>query len=194
MDIWDIDKLQLFIMFVIPGFISQKVYQLMYPGSDRTGSDQIINAVGYSCINYGVMFLPIVCVESYGLKSSHPTLYLFFYYFVLLFSPILLVLAWRWIRTTQIVQNSIPHPTGKAWDFVFSQRKPYWVKIVLRDGTELGGYFGDKSFASSAPEPEQIYIEETWLLDSDGTFERPQNRSAGTIVVADDISYIELRN
>jgi len=40
MEIWEIDKLVLFIAFVIPGFISIKCYQLLFPGTEKSASDQ----------------------------------------------------------------------------------------------------------------------------------------------------------
>ena len=87
-----------------------------------------------------------------------------------------------------------PHPTEKPWDYVFSQRKSYWVKVVKNDRTIIGGKFSDKSFASSAPAPEQIYLEESWVINNNGGFERVKNTSAGVIILTSEISHIELRN
>ena len=49
------------------------------------------------------------------------------------------------------------------------------------------------SFASSAPAEEQIYLEETWVLNEKGGFERKKNTTAGVIILASEISHIELR-
>ena len=83
MDIWEIDKLILFITFVIPGFISIKAYQLIYPGKERAASDQLIDAIAYSSINYALLILPIIRVENSRLKSTNTELYYLFYVFVL---------------------------------------------------------------------------------------------------------------
>ncbi len=54
MNIWEADKLIIFIAFVIPSFISLKVYDLLCPGSPKDSSKQVVDAVAYSCINDSV--------------------------------------------------------------------------------------------------------------------------------------------
>jgi hypothetical protein len=191
MDIWEIDKLVLFIAFVIPGFLSIKFYQLIFPGTVRSASDQLIDAIAYSCINYALLFWAVVYVEGSGLMSVHPSLYYLFYVFVLFISPFLLVLAWKWLRTHERFKGSAPHPTAKPWDYVFESSKPYWIVIYLKSGKMVGGKYSGKSFASSYPVEEQIYLEEAWIVTPEGVLERPIKRSAGVLVMASEISYLE---
>lgn len=145
MDIWSVDKLLLFIAFVIPGFLSIKFYQLIFPGTLRNAADQLIDAVAYSCINYALLFWAVIYVESHGLRQIHPALYYIFYVFVLFVSPFFLVLAWKWLRTHDLFKGAAPHPTGKPWDFVFSQKKPYWIVIHLKNGQKVGGKYAGNS-------------------------------------------------
>ncbi len=194
MDIWEIDKLFLFIAFVIPGFISIKAYQVIFPGTERATADQLIDAIAYSSINYALLIFPILAVESGTMRDSCRFLYYSFYIFVLFFAPIVWVLLWKYIRTRDFFQRNAPHPTAKPWDYVFAQRKSYWVKVTLKDGTVIAGRYGDKSFASSAPAPEQIYLEQTWVLNNNGGFERAKNDTAGVLILSSEISYVELRN
>ncbi|WP_404409618.1 DUF6338 family protein [Pseudidiomarina marina] len=194
MDVWDIDKLALFIAFVIPGFISIKAYQLVYPGTERAISDQLIDAVAYSSINYALLIFPIIAIESGTLRDTCPALYYLFYIFVFFFAPIIWVLFWKYLRTRDFFQRNAPHPTAKPWDYVFAQRKQYWVKVTLKDGTVIAGRYANKSFASSAPAPEQIYLEQTWVLNDRGGFERAKNNTAGVLVLSSEISHVELRN
>lgn len=63
LDIWQADKLFLFIAFVMPGFISIKCYQLFHPGIVRNVADQIVDAIAYSCINYSLFLWLIFAVE-----------------------------------------------------------------------------------------------------------------------------------
>ena len=188
------DKLYLFILFVVPGFISLKTYELLFPGETKDSSKQLVDAVAYSCLNYGLLFFPILLVENALDSSKCIYLYYIFYFFVLFLSPILLVFIWRKLRQTQFVQKNAPHPTLKPWDFVFAQRKSYWIKVTMKDGTIIGGLYSHKSFASSAPAPEQIYLEEVWVLNENGGFERKKNDTAGVIVLSSEISHIELRD
>jgi len=194
MDIWELDKLALFIAFVIPGFISIKAYQLAFPGTERVTSDQLIDAIAYSSINYSLLIFPIILVESGKLQETYKFLYYLFYLFVLFIAPIIWVLIWKYLRTRDFFQRNAPHPTAKPWDFVFSQRKSYWVKVTLKNGSVIAGRYASKSFASSTPAIEQIYLEETWIINDKGGFKRPKNNTAGVIILSGEISYVELRN
>ncbi|VXC94792.1 conserved membrane hypothetical protein [Pseudomonas sp. 8Z] len=193
MDIWEIDKLFLFIAFVIPGFISLKFYQLLYPGVLRNASDQLVDAVAYSCVNYALLLWLILIVESSSLQVVHQNFYYLFYAFVLFVAPIIWVLLWSWLRTRELFQKNAPHPVAKPWDFVFQQRKQYWVIVYLKSGEQIGGKFSTKSFASSAPADEQIYLEEVWLVEN-GVLQRAVKESAGVLIGASEISHIEFLN
>ena len=184
----------MFFAFVIPGFISLKAYQLFHPASERKTADQLIDALAYSSINYALLIIPIAYIESIDLKTNHKFWYFSFYVLVFFVFPIIWAFLWSVLRKTKFFQNRLPHPTQKAWDFVFAQRKEYWVKVTLKDGTIVAGFFGEKSFASSAPAQEQIYLEETWKLNENGGFEREIDSTAGVIVLSADISHIELRD
>lgn len=190
MDIWETEKLFLFIVFVVPGFISIKFYQLFYPGTSRPVSEQLVDAVSYSCINYAALFWLVQIVESSKLSDVHPSLYYMFYVFVLIVAPGVWVLLWKWVRTRNVFQRSAPHPTQKPWDFVFQQRRSFWAIIYLKSGVQIGGKFHTKSFASSAPAEEQIYLEESWII-TDGVLDRPVNGTEGVIVMTSEISHIE---
>ncbi len=192
MNIWEMDKLLIFIAFVIPGFISLKTYELLCPGDLKDSSKQIIDAIAYSCINYALLFVPIQIVEKYNISVNYPKFHTFFYLCVIFLAPIAWVTIWKFLRTRKIFQRIAPHPTQKPWDFVFSKRKPYWVKITLKDGTKIAGRYGENSFASSAPSNEQIYLEETWILNDKLGFDRPKKQTEGVIVLSGDISYVEL--
>lgn len=192
MDIWEVNKLLLFIAFVVPGFISLKTYALLQPTHFKDTSQQLIDAVAYSSINYALLIGPIYAVEHFNLRTSYPALYVLFYVVVLLLAPIVWALVFHRLRKTQLFQHSIAHPTQKPWDFVFSQRAPYWVIATLNDGRQVAGRYWTKSFASSSPAPEQIYLEETWVLNEDGGFERCRKDSAGIIILAKEITTLEL--
>jgi hypothetical protein len=194
LNIWDVDKLFLFIIFVIPGFISIKTYELLYPSQQKDSSKQMVDAVTYSCINFAMLFWVIQWVESTDWKAVSPVLYVSFYMFVLLVSPILIVFAWKYLRESETFKKNLHHPTEKSWDYFFSQKKSYWAKVVLKDGTIIGGLYGAKSFASSAPASEQIYLEEKWLVTETGKFERAISDTAGVIILTSEISHIEFRD
>lgn len=192
MDIWEEGKLTLFIAFVIPGFISLKFYELINANSHKESSKLLIDAVAFSCVNYGILFWAIALVQRTKLSSHSEFLYYAFYLFVLFIAPVLWAFVWTKIRKSAFIQKYAPHPTLRPWDYVFSQRNPYWMIVTLNNGEKLAGRYSFKSFASSDPANEQLYLEEQWLLNNDGGFERAVNSTSGVLITAHEILYIEL--
>lgn len=192
MDVWNINALALFIAFAIPGFVSLKTYQLLFPGEFKSSDKLIVDAIAYSSINYAILFWPIYEIEHHGVRSLHPTLYALFYVSALLIAPIFWVLVFKWVRTTQFAQRFMPHPTSKPWDFVFSKRSPYWIVVTLKNGSRVGGLYDASSFASSAPSPEQIYLQEQWVINDDGGFERQCHHTAGILILSSEIVAVQL--
>jgi hypothetical protein len=192
MDIWDTNKLFIFLAFVMPGFISIKFYQLLTPGHKPDTTNLLIDAVSYSAINYAILFIPILLTENSNIKAGHPWLYYSLYVIVLFIAPIFWAFIWKKLRTSNNFQKNAPHPIPLPWDFVFSQRKKYWIKAYLKNGSVIGGLYGEKSFSSNAPEPEQLYLQESWIINEAGGLERTKKMTAGVIILSNEISYIEL--
>jgi hypothetical protein len=117
MDIWEGDKLILFIAFVMPGFIAIKFYELLFPGEQKDSSEQIIDSVVYSSLTYALMLWPVLRIEEPILKSNHPNLYVLFYMFVPFVVPVLLVFIWKFLRTRRMFQifGSCVRNAGGAW-------------------------------------------------------------------------------
>lgn len=194
MDLWNADKLVLFIAFVIPGFLLLKTSAVLGLDSAADSSKQIVDAVAYSCINYALLAWPILKVESSALQTSNRELYVAFYAFVILVAPVLLALAWRVLRTTQQLQKILPHPVAKPWDYFFRQRQRHWVLVTFKDGKRVGGRYDSRSFSSASPAAEQLYLEEAWALNENGGFERPRTNSAGILILGSEIRSIEFFN
>ncbi|MDY0972598.1 DUF6338 family protein [Siccibacter turicensis] len=191
MDIWDINKLLIFIAFVIPGFLSMKIYSILHPNVSLDTSKIIVEVVSYSCINYAIWFIPIYYIEKSTTQSSNAILYFLFYLSVLFISPIVLTIFLVWMRSWKWLRGLLPHPTGRAWDYFFGLKKPAWVIVTLKNGTKIGGKYAENSFSSSAPHPEQLYLEETWVIDSDGGFEHARQNSMGVLILSSEIENIE---
>ena len=177
-------------VFVVPGFIGQQTYALLTSYSVGDIKNQLYGAATYSCIYYVMFLYPILAFENSDLKNSL-ILSCLFYVVILLILPITLTYFFRWLRTSEIVQNYFPHPDHKPWEYVFKRRESYWVIIELNDGTRIGGLYSENSFTSNEPAKEQIYLEETWHLNNDGGFERKKQSTKGVIVSASEMKYIE---
>lgn len=196
MDIWEANKLVLFIAFVVPGFISLKTYALLFPRAPRSSAEQLIDAVAYSSINYALLLFPIYEIERHDVRSTHPTLYALFYVLVFLVAPIFWACALRKLRTTDLLQGFMPHPTEKPWDYFFLKRRKehFWVIVTMKDGKQIAGKYGAGSFSTNAPAQEQLYLSETWVLNAAGGFDRPRIDSAGIMILSADIVTVEFFN
>lgn len=192
MNIWDINSLLIFILFVVPGVITLKIYELASPARQVDTSKQIVDAITYSCINYAVMLAPIMWVERGNWSNLHPAAYSAFNVFVILGFPVLLAIAWTLTRRTTFAQRYLPHPTQKPWDYVFGKKGSYWVVVSLKTGKKIAGLYSDDSFTSSAPADDQIFLEQEWLLNESGGFDRPVDQTAGILVLSSDIESISL--
>jgi hypothetical protein len=188
LELLELNKLLLFVAFVMPGFIAIKAYELFAVASERKStSEQLIDAVSYSCINY-VIWLPVVyAVESGELRNVHFWLYVIFYFLVLFVSPVLISYLWVKVR----VKKLSLHPIQKPWDYVFSQRQRYWVIVTLKSGEKVGGLYDSDSFASSSPAPEQIFLQNSYVINDDKCLEREKEGSAGILILSSEILYLE---
>ncbi len=191
MDIWDTNKLVLFVAFVVPGFISIKTYGLLFLVPPKDTSSQLIDAIAYSCLNYAIFYPLYFYIKSIDSDCFGFGFYSIFLFVALFVGPVCWVILWRWARGKKCLQKWLPHPVDKPWDFVFGQRVPFWVIVTLKDSRKIAGLYGSKSFASSAPSKEQIFFEQTWELNEDGGFERPRETTAGTLIVTAEIESIE---
>lgn len=191
MEILEPNKIYFFILFILPGFISVKTYHLLYPSSAKDAKDLIIDTLVYSCINYGILGLPIY----YIYNNFITTFSIFDIYIALVFIfalfPVIWVLLWKKIRESNLLQCITPHPTALPWDYIFRKRECYWVTITLKNGKLIGGLYGENSFASNSPLAPEIYLEEKWILDDSGDFERKVNNTSGIWIKNDEISHIE---
>ncbi|EGT0654322.1 TPA: DUF6338 family protein [Citrobacter freundii] len=191
MDILEKGKLFLFVLFIMPGFISMRVYRLFHPSADSDTSKVLIDVVSYSCINFSLLLIPIYLIEINNVFINHPVLYYLFYLFVLIIIPVLLPIILLKIRSCEKVKRVLPHPIGRSWDYFFSTRQCCWVLVTLKNGKKYGGYYGSESFASNSPEPEQIYLEKHWALDDDGDFDHELTDTLGIIILTNEIESVE---
>lgn len=192
MDVWNADKLTLFVLFFLPGFISMKVYDLIVAGESRDFSKSIFEAVAYSTLNFGALFWLIVIVQTNDFHHRHFALYSLAVALIMVFAPACWPFLFVRLSTWSFLSRHLVHPIRKPWDYIFRRHNSFWIVIHLRDGSRIGGRFGPRSFASSDPADEQIYLEETWVLDTDGRFLKPIERSRGIVVMKDEMRAVEL--
>jgi hypothetical protein len=190
--VFDLDTIQLFIVFVVPGLISMSVYRLLMPAHALDWSQAILQGLFYSSINF-VLLLPLLAyITRTDYANDHAILYWFWVLVALFLAPVIWPLLlrtafrWRWLAS----KVQIPYPT--AWDYFFDLRQPVFVLVHLNTGGLIGGYWGRNSYAGSFPNDGDIYLEAIYAVNTDGTFGNPIPDTRGLLLRKDQYSYIEL--
>jgi hypothetical protein len=97
----------------------------------------------------------------------------------------------RFARRHWYLKNSY-RATPSAWDqAAFKASVDLFVRVRSEDGQWFGGWYGPGSFASTHPQPHDIFIARQWRLESDGTFYQPIKDSAGLWLPITDKSIVE---
>lgn len=65
------------------------------------------------------------------------------------------------------------HHAQTAWDYVFSRlKKAPFVLVTLSDGSKVGGFYGEGSFAASSSTERDLLIIEIWTISEDKPWTR----------------------
>ena len=192
MGIFDIDKLRLFFFFFVPGFISMKIYGLMVAGDRRDFSKDLMEAVAYGAINFAAFSWLIFLINAEAFYVNHKFWYYALTFVVMFMAPIAWPFALLKLSSFRFIAKHIMHPIPKPWDYVFGKKESFWTIVHLKGGLRIGGVYDIKSFASSYPAKEQLYLEQVWQLDEKGAFVKPIERSKGIIIMGDEIVAVEL--
>jgi hypothetical protein len=89
-DLFTANKLILFLLFFVPGFISIKIYDLLVPGVRRDFSKSAYDAISYSAINYALWSWLIVVMIMYNAYTDHFPWFVAGTIVILVISPIVL--------------------------------------------------------------------------------------------------------
>lgn len=185
------DKLALFLVFVVPGFVAMKTHDLLIPAEPRTWGSSLVEAISYSMLNLALLFWAVHLLHREGFQAEHPVGYSLGMFFVLFVAPAGWAILARYIRSSRLLRRVVIDPSPTAWDLFFSRRRPVWVLFHLKTGEKLGGLLGEGSTASAYPYVPDVYVEEVWRLDDLGRFSERIEQTAGALVRRDDCSHIE---
>lgn len=191
MNIFEPDKIILFIIFFVPGFISMKIYHLLIASDKINFSNSLSEAIGFSSINFASFSWLIYLMYRYNFIENYLTLYILINLFIIFIAPILWTIIYVKFAKSNRFKKYILNPIRSPWDYFFEQRKSYWIIVNLKNGEKIGGAYSENSFSSVYPHKEQLYLEELWELNDDGSFKKKKNRTKGVIILGDEIKSIE---
>ncbi len=194
MDALQIDAIRFFILLVFPGLISMHIYRLLIPARRIDWSNVLFEGLFYSGINFALLSPFIIFLHHNDFSSRHPFLYACSGWIILVIAPIIWPNIYvKIIRSKRLIKRlQLPYPT--AWDYFFDKRDPVFVLIHLKDRNMVGGYFGSDSFATAYPDEGDIYVQDVYKVNDDGTFDKKIDSTKGLLIRKDEYSYIELFN
>ena len=191
MDIFNIDKLSLFVIFFIPGFISIRVWSLIVPSESKKSSDYLLEAISYSCLNFAIIGWSIKLIYNAEFTKKYQIFVYLYTIVILLILPVIYPLILNFLLKSKFVNRYFLNPVGKSWDHFFGLRQSCYIIIHTKDKKLVGGLYSNKSYASSYPFSEDIYIQEVWQIDGSGRFINKIPDTKGLWISKENISYIE---
>jgi len=187
MDLFDGNKILLFIFFFIPGFVALKTYEFVYAVNKKDLGKEILDAIFFSCLNYSVIGFPLIyIIDKYELNIWG--------FFVTGITSLLIApcfLAFLWIYTVnQICKKTklgkSPHKTPlEYFNNEIRKDKHVWVQVELKDDSLINGVFG---YMTSYPDEVGIYLQQYWTLEND-QFSR-NDKDLGIVILSNEIKTI----
>jgi hypothetical protein len=191
------------ILLLMPGYILGVVYRGLRAPQLSERAFIAITAFGGMIVHLLMLFwtVPLITRILRDGASRHVLQIAAWAFVVLIIVPIVVgsLLAQlseirrpRWLlQLLRITGLSAITRTADAWNWIFRQERAAYVRIQLKDGKMILGWFGDKSFASSDATLRDIYLEQLWNADQTGWFQEAQPDTAGMWIRGDEIEYVE---
>jgi hypothetical protein len=186
------EVLNLLVLFVMPGVVARVVYDRLVPAERRKLTDEFLGFITFSVLHFGLFQWLFDLVSAPSIEGNGAAWRTIGRIFFIVILPAGEAVAGATVLTSRWLNRWVVSPIPKPWDFYFGQRKTCWVILRLKSGRMIGGYFGDNSYATSYPSPEQVYLEEVWQLDESGHFVKRIEESCGAIVSFSECETMEM--
>lgn len=197
--------LLIFLLFVVPGFVYQAV-RISVRGRlpfDLEISTRIVRAIVTSGI-FGLVYCVILgdelvdAAHGTGLGFDHPRIGALLALLGGIAIPAGLALIptpdWAWITT---IRDRLPEVrkydfTPTAWDKAFQSAEECFIRVLTNDNRWIAGYYGSASYATSYPEPHQLFLEKAYKVSEDGTIGTEIEGTRGVIVDCTAIQLLQV--
>ncbi len=179
--------LLLFLVFLLPGFISVQIYSLLVPTKPSDFSKRVNEIFGYSAIHYAVTIWLLIW-SNWNIAAVYAVVFIL----PIVWPPLLLT-----IRRSRLMRR-LPLPDPTPWDGFFRReaKRPknpgLEVRVKTAGGEVIAGHYGSSSIASTFPSKPQLYLESAYVINPDGST-RTMSRTAGMIVNCDKAEYVVFR-
>lgn len=194
-------QLVLLVLLVLPGITYQFLRERWrgpVPG-ERDFGERILRAIVASIaldVVYVIVAGPalVKLARGDGAKgwngfAQHPRLVGLVAALLFLVIPAVAAAVVSWFARRRLKSTFRPIPT--AWDHAFRDREPCFVRVRLKDGNWAGGWYGNRSYASSYPHPADLYLESARVMSPDGEFGGRVSGTDGLRLRAEDFDVLE---
>ena len=186
-------------VFLLPGFIIKSIIDVLNPPKKRSDSVFFLSCLAYSLVNCAVCSWAYILIQP--LFEDNVVGYWIVFLGITLLGAIIVSIIIGIIKQKRVIykiagkrQIKFIDPTPTAWDYWFSKQNPSLVFITLMDGSQIRGWYGGKSFASSEHEERDLFIEKVYrkATESDQWEDDPGNN--GIYISKDTIKLIEFKS
>src|SRR5687767_14583197 len=132
------------LLLVLPGFISIRVFELLVPARSTSTGREALEALSYGAVNFGIWLSPLL--YSFEWLRVRPIRFGLVMFAVLVVSPALLAIGARMLLNWPLVARWVRSPVPTAWDHFFGLRRSAWMRLRLKSGQVVGGFYGANSF------------------------------------------------
>ncbi len=185
--------------FLVPGFVWSAVLSMLVPRRTVSTDVRFLEFLTLSCLNHGLWAWALFLIFKTDFLERHPYWTGISLGAIIFLSPIVLGILSAWFQQKEAIARLLGrlgfrtiHPIPMAWDWHFSQLKPYWALVTLKNGSQVRGLYGRQSFAGSDPEHRDLYLEALFRPVGTGDW-APVEDTAGILIMADQITAIEFR-
>jgi hypothetical protein len=197
--------LLIFLLFVVPGFVYQAV-RISVRGRlpfDLELSTRIVRAIVTSGI-FGLVYCIILGNElvnaahgtGYGFEHPRIGAALALLGGIAIPAGLALIPApdWDWLtalrgKLPQITKYDF---TPTAWDKAFQSAEECFIRVLTNDNRWIAGYYGSASYATSYPEPHQLFLEKAYEVSENGTIGDEIEGTRGVIVDCTAIQLVQV--
>jgi hypothetical protein len=185
-----IDKVQIFVLLILPGVVVLKVYDLFAPPQKRDFGNSVLEAMAFGIVNFAVWSWLLLDINPNEWRD-HLLKYIAISAGCLVLFPAFLgwlifkVRNWKWVC------QWIGYPNKTAWDDFFKRKPLCYVLCSLKNGKKIGGYFGENSYATTFPDEQELYLEEVWRVDENSCLADKVEGSLGVFIRPNDCDLIE---
>lgn len=200
MNLTSLDAVFYALAFLVPGFVLDSVLATFQRRRPEAPQLSFLRLLTFSAINYAIWSWLVYLLVRSDWIGANPAAGAALWSVVIFVGPVIIGLALsyssqkEWVRRfLQWIGLRPVQVTPTAWDWRFERmREHHWMLVTLRDGSQVAGYFGAQSYASSDPSERDLFIEQVWEVPDNQDVWHPAREGQGILISRDEIRYVEM--